>query len=202
MWPRRVPRPSADQRFRVGSVTKTFTATIVLSSSGGEAEPLEHARGPRARRYSEGRGNHDPTPAPHRSGLANITDYPKWLKRAERSPSTVPINSLASQAPSRCLHTRHPGALLEHELHRARSRIEKVTGRSYAEELEQRVLDPLGSRGRSCRRRGASRISKTAATTRTFPGRRARSSRTRTTSPASTPLSSPGDFSPAPPSRR
>ena len=74
--------PKADQRFRIGSVTKTFTATIVfqlvqegtlrLDSTLEEHLPGVVPRGGEITiRHLLG----------HRSGLANITDYPGWLKR-------------------------------------------------------------------------------------------------------------------------
>ena len=139
-------RPRADQRFRIGSVTKTFTATIVLqlvqegtltlSSTLEEHLPGVVPRGGEITiRHLLG----------HRSGLANVTDYPAWLKRAERSPSTSPINTLrfAASKPlafrpdskERYSNTNYIALGLV---------IEKVTGRSYADELEERVLDPLG----------------------------------------------------------
>ena len=138
--------PKADQRFRIGSVTKTFTATIVfqlvqegtlrLDSTLEEHLPGVVPRGGEITiRHLLG----------HRSGLANITEYPGWLKEAERSPSTSPINSLrfAASKPlafepgsqERYSNTNYIALGLV---------IEKVTGRSYAEELEQRILDPLG----------------------------------------------------------
>jgi Tol biopolymer transport system component/CubicO group peptidase (beta-lactamase class C family) len=138
--------PKADQRFRIGSVTKTFTATIVfqlmeegnlrLDSTLDEHLPGVVPRGGEITiRHLLG----------HRSGLANITEYPGWLNKAERSPSTSPINSLrfAASKPlafepgtqERYSNTNYIALGLV---------IEKVTGRSYAEELKQRVLDPLG----------------------------------------------------------
>ena len=139
-------RPKADQRFRIGSVTKTFTATIVLQLVQEGTLRLdstleEHLPGvvPRGGeitiRHLLG----------HRSGLANVTDYPGWLKQAERSPSTSPINSLRFAA-SKPLAFR-PGSQERYSNTNYIALglvIEKVTGRSYAEELEQRVLDPLG----------------------------------------------------------
>ena len=147
MWPRRVPAVlRRDQRFRIGSVTKTFTATIVLQlvqegtlrldstldehlpgvvPKGGEIT-IRHLLG-------------------HRSGLANITDYPGWLNQAERSPSTSPINSLRFAASKPLAF--EPGSQVRYSNTNYIALglvIEKVTGRSYAEELEQRLLDPLG----------------------------------------------------------
>jgi len=137
--------PKADQRFRIGSVTKTFTATIVfqLLEEGKlrlESTLEEHLPGvvPRGGeitiRHLLG----------HRSGLANVTDYPGWLNQAERSPSTSPINTLRFAA-SKPLAFR-PGSKERYSNTNYIALglvIEKVTGRSYAEELKERVLDPL-----------------------------------------------------------
>jgi Tol biopolymer transport system component len=138
--------PKADQRFRIGSVTKTFTATIVFqlmqegklrldSTLEAHLPDVVPRGGEITIRHLLG----------HRSGLANITDYPGWLNQAERSPSTSPINSLRFAA-SKPLAFR-PGSLERYSNTNYIALglvIEKVTGRSYAEELEQRVLDPLG----------------------------------------------------------
>ena len=139
-------RPKADQRFRIGSVTKTFTATIVfqlmqegklrLDSTLDEHVPGVVARGGEITiRHLLG----------HRSGLANITDYSGWLNQAERSPSTSPINSLRFAA-SKPLAFK-PGSQERYSNTNYIALglvIEKVTGRSYAEELKERILDPLG----------------------------------------------------------
>jgi D-alanyl-D-alanine carboxypeptidase len=139
-------RPKADQRFRIGSVTKTFTATIVLQLA--EEGKL---------RLDSTLGEHLPGLVPrgeeitirhllgHRSGLANITDYPEWLNEAERSPSTSPINSLRFAASKPLAF--EPGSQVRYSNTNYIALglvIEKVTGRSYAEDLKQRVLDPLG----------------------------------------------------------
>ena len=138
--------PRADQRFRIGSVTKTFTATVVF-------QLMEEGK----LRLDSTLEAHLPGVVPrggeitirhllgHRSGLANVTEYPEWLKEAERSPSTSPINSLRFAA-SKPLAFR-PGSQERYSNTNYIALglvIEKVTGRSYAEELEQRVLDPLG----------------------------------------------------------
>jgi D-alanyl-D-alanine carboxypeptidase len=130
----------------VGSVTKTFTATIVLKLvEEGEL------------RLDSTLEDHVPGVIPrgdeitirqllqHRSGLANVTDYSSWLERALRSPSSRPIDTLrfAGSKPlvfvpgsqGRYSNTNYIALGLV---------IEKVTGHSYAQELEQRILDPLG----------------------------------------------------------
>jgi CubicO group peptidase (beta-lactamase class C family) len=139
-------RPKADQRFRIGSVTKTFTATIVFQLMQERKLRLdstleEHLPGV-VPRGGEITIRHL---LQHRSGLANITDYPGWLNQAERSPSTSPINSLRFAA-SKPLAFK-PGTRERYSNTNYLALglvIEKITGRSYAEELEERVLDPLG----------------------------------------------------------
>ena len=139
-------RPGADQRFRIGSVTKTFTATIVL-------QLVQEA----TLRLDSTLEDHVPGVVPrgeeitirhllqHRSGLANITEYPKWLNQAERSPSTSPINSVRFAASKPLAFKPGTQARYSNTNYIALGLvIEKVTGRSYAQELEQRLLDPLG----------------------------------------------------------
>jgi D-alanyl-D-alanine carboxypeptidase len=138
-------RPTADQRFRVGSVTKTFTATIVL-------QLVQEG----ALRLSSTLADHLPGVVPrgdeitirqllvHRSGLVNVTDFTSWLERASRSRSTRPIDTLRFAG-------SHPLAFEPGSEWRYSNTnyialglvIEKVTGNSYAQELEQRILRPL-----------------------------------------------------------
>jgi len=138
-------RPAVAGRFRIGSVTKTFTATIVLLLA--EERRL---------RLSDSLEKHLPGVVPrggeitirqllnHRSGLVNYTDYGSWLERAGRSPSTRPIDLLrfAGSKPlgfepgSRGVYSNTNYIALGLV-------IEKVTARSYGQELEQRILRPL-----------------------------------------------------------
>jgi D-alanyl-D-alanine carboxypeptidase len=138
-------RPAPDQRFRVGSVTKTFTATIVLQLA---AEGRLHL-GDRLERYlpgvvPDGEKITIRDLLNHRSGLANITDYVSWLERASRSPSTRPIDSLRFAASQPLAFA--PGSLWQYSNTNYIALglvIEKVTGHTYGEELEQRILGPL-----------------------------------------------------------
>ena len=197
-------RPTADQRFRVGSVTKTFTATIVL-------ELVEEG----ALRLDSTLEDHVPGVIPrgdeitirqllqHRSGLANVTEYSSWLERARRSPvdSTdrhLALRRLQAAASSPAARGATRTRTTSRWVSSSRRSRDTRTHRSSSSASSNRS----GSTTQSCRRRGACRTSTTAARTRMFPGRPARSSRTRTTSPASTPLFSPGAFCPVPPSRR
>jgi D-alanyl-D-alanine carboxypeptidase len=140
-------RPKADQRFRVGSVTKTFTATIVLQLvDEGElalSDTLEdHLPGvvPRGKEITIRRL------LQHRSGLVNYTDEPylSWLKGASRSPSTRPIDLLRF-AGSKQLSFK-PGSQWSYSNTNYIALglvIERVTASSYGHELERRILRPL-----------------------------------------------------------
>ena len=175
-------RPKADQRFRIGSVTKTFTATIVfqlmeegklrLNSTLEEHLPGVVPRGGRSR------------PAPARSPLGTRERH--GLPRMAQGGGTVALDQ-SDQQLALCglqaagVPARQPGALFEHELPRARSRDRAGHG-TLVQRLEERVLDPLGlSRTELPTTRRLSDLDD-AGLARTFPGRRARSSRTRTTS--------------------
>jgi D-alanyl-D-alanine carboxypeptidase len=139
------PRPAAGQRFRAGSVTKTFTATLVLQLVDQKRIGLDDPVG----RYLPG-----VIPAggtitirellQHRSGLANFTDYLTWMDQAEQSASIRPIDELRFAASKPLLF--EPGS------HWAYSNtnyialglvIKKVTGHSFGEELQQHILKPL-----------------------------------------------------------
>ena len=138
--------PSADQRFRIGSVTKTFTATIVLQLVEEGTLRLDSA----LEDYVPGvvpRGDEITIRhlLSHRSGLVNITDDAVWLDKASRSSSTRPLGTLrfAGSHPldfapgtyERYSNTNYIALGLV---------IEKATGRPYATELEERILAPLG----------------------------------------------------------
>ena len=127
-------------------MTKTFTATIVFQLMQEGKLRLDSALDA----YVPGvvpRGGEITIRhlLSHRSGIANVTDYPEWLSEEERSPSTSPISSLRFAA-SKPLAFR-PGSQERYSNTNYLALglvIEKVTGRSYAEELEERILDPLG----------------------------------------------------------
>jgi D-alanyl-D-alanine carboxypeptidase len=137
-------RPTANQRFRIGSVTKTFTATIVL-------QLVEEGR----LRLTDTLARHLPHLAPkakitirqllnHQSGLANVTDYPSWLDRASRSASTRPADTLrfAISKPLAFEPGSHWGYSNTNYIALGLV-IERVTGRSYREELRRRIIEPL-----------------------------------------------------------
>ena len=139
------PPPAAGQRFRIGSVTKTFTATLVLQLVDQKRIGLDDPVG----RYLPG-----VIPAggtitirellQHRSGLANYTDYPSWMDQAEPSPSIRPIDALRFAASQPLLFA--PGSQWAYSNTNYIALglvIEKVTGRPFGQELQQRILKPL-----------------------------------------------------------
>jgi D-alanyl-D-alanine carboxypeptidase len=142
------PRPSATQRFRIGSVTKTFTATIVLQLAAEGKLRLDDT----VERLLPGvvpGGQHITIREllGHHSGLADYTDYVDWLARADRSTSIRPIDVLrfaASQPPNA---PPNSGFQYSNTDYIALGLIiEKITGHSFAQELDQRILRPLGLR--------------------------------------------------------
>ena len=140
------PRPDADQRFRIGSVTKTLTAAIVLQLVAEEklglADPLgAHVAGlpPAARKITVRQLLN------HTSGLANFTDYGGWLEQARKeSDSTRPMDALRYAASQPLVF--EPGSRHGYSNTNYTALglvIEKVTGSTYGEQLSERILDPL-----------------------------------------------------------
>ena len=138
-------RPRADERFRIGSVTKTFTAAIVL-------QLVEEGR----LRLDDTLERHLPGVVPsgseitvrqllaHRSGLANMTDFPAWLDRASRSPATRPVDTLRYAASQPMAFA--PGARWGYSNTNYIALglvIEKATGETYRQQVEKRILEPL-----------------------------------------------------------
>ena len=143
--------PKADQRFRVGSVTKTFTATIVLQLvDDGKLRLSDTLEDQLPGVVPRGNEITIRQLLQHRSGLVDYTDDPylPWLKGASRSPSTRPIDLLRF-AGSKPL-AFEPGSQWSYSNTNYVALglvIEEVTGRSYAHELEQRIFRPLGLDG-------------------------------------------------------
>ena len=126
-------------------MTKTFTATIVL-------QLVEEGK----LRLESTLEDHVPGVVPrgdeitvrqllaHRSGLANVTEFPAWMKQAERSSSTRPLVTLRF-AGSHPLEF-DPGSRYRYSNTNYIALglvIEKVSGHTYARELDRRILKPL-----------------------------------------------------------
>jgi D-alanyl-D-alanine carboxypeptidase len=142
------PRPSATQRFRIASVTKTFTAAIILQLAAEGKLRLNDT----VARYLPGvvpGGQHITIREllGHRSGLANFTDYVDWLARADRSTSIRPIDVLRFAASQpRCFPPNGGWQYSNTNYIALGLIIERVTRQSFAQELEQRIFGPLGLR--------------------------------------------------------
>ncbi|WP_028810719.1 serine hydrolase domain-containing protein [Streptomyces flavidovirens] len=135
--------PDADTQYRIGSITKTFTAVLVLRLRDEGlldlGDPLE--------KYLPGTGvAGEVTVAQllsHTAGLAAETPAPWW----ERTPGTSRpelADVLGEQArmhpAGRVHHYSNPGYTLLGRL------VEVVRGESWAQVLRREVLEPLGMR--------------------------------------------------------
>ncbi|MEV6089370.1 beta-lactamase family protein [Streptomyces cellulosae] len=132
--------PDGDVQYRIGSITKTFTAVLVmrLRDEGllGLADPLE--------RHLPGTGVGDVTVVDllaHRAGLAAETPGPWW----ERTPGSLrpEIADVLGERPlihpvGRRFHYSNPGYALLGAL------VEKLRGAPWADVLRREVLEPLG----------------------------------------------------------
>lgn len=132
--------PDADTQFRIGSLTKTFTAVLVLRLRDEGLldldDPLE--------KHLPGTGVGGVTILQllgHSAGLGAESPAPWW----ERTPGTLRpelADVLGEQTrmhpPGRRHHYSNPGYTLLGAL------IEAVRGASWAEVLEREILEPLG----------------------------------------------------------
>ena len=139
-------RPKPGQRFRVGSITKTFTATVVLQlvdegklSLGDTLESRLPGVVPRGAEITIRQL------LQHRSGLVNYTDYTSWLKGPSRAGTLMPIDLLRFAGSKPLLFD--PGTQWSYSNTNYVALglvIEQITGSSYADELRRRIFEPLG----------------------------------------------------------
>ncbi|MEV8320188.1 serine hydrolase domain-containing protein [Streptomyces sp. NPDC059900] len=145
-----------DSRFRIGSMTKTFTATMMLQLAGERRIDLDAP----VERYLpgvvRGHGNHGRKITirqmlQHTSGLPDFLAYlkPQDVVRdpmAHHDPRDLVKLALAHPPtfkPGTDWKYSNTGYLLAGMI------IEKVTGRSYGEELQRRIVKPLHLHGTS-----------------------------------------------------
>ncbi|MCQ6333895.1 MULTISPECIES: serine hydrolase domain-containing protein [Bacillus cereus group] len=137
-----------DFRFRIGSVTKTFTATVVLQLAGENRLNLDDSIERWLPGFIQGNGYDDKQITirqllNHTSGIANYTRSKDFnmmdTKKSYTAEELVKMGiSMPSDfAPGKSWSYSNTGYVLLGIL------IEKVTGNSYAEEIENRIIEPL-----------------------------------------------------------
>jgi D-alanyl-D-alanine carboxypeptidase len=152
----------AQDRFRIGSLTKTFTATVVLQLEAEGRLSLDD----RVEKWLPGvvRGHgHDGRKVTlrqllqHTSGIFNYTSDPKFVAERmgigflEHRYDSLPVRQLVEVAMGHAPDFE-PGAKWEYSNTNyllAGMVVEKVTGRSYESEIGRRILRPLALRATS-----------------------------------------------------
>ncbi|MGK8608124.1 serine hydrolase domain-containing protein [Bacillus thuringiensis] len=137
-----------DFRFRIGSVTKTFTATVVLQLAGENRLNLDDSIEKWLPGVIQGNGYDDKQITirqllNHTSGIANYTRSKDFnmmdTKKSYTAEGLVKmgISMPPDFAPGKSWSYSNTGYVLLGIL------IEKVTGNNYAEEIENRIIEPL-----------------------------------------------------------
>ncbi|OOZ78742.1 D-alanyl-D-alanine carboxypeptidase [Bacillus cereus] len=137
-----------DFRFRIGSVTKTFTATVILQLAGENRLNLDDSIEKWLPGIIQGTGYNAKQITirqmlNHTSGIAEYSkskeaDFtnPKRMYTAEELVK-IGLSAPPDFAPGKGWSYSNTGYVLLGML------IEKVTGNSYAEEMENRIIEPL-----------------------------------------------------------
>jgi len=137
---------TADTRFRLGSITKQFTATLVLRQVEQGRIRLDGKLSDYLPDYRPDTGqkvtiHHLLT---HTSGIPSYTDSPTFFSEVSRDPHPVDefVKKFCSGdlefEPGSKFHYDNSGYFLLGAL------LEKVSGRSYEQLLREEILDPLG----------------------------------------------------------
>ncbi|MFJ7991172.1 serine hydrolase domain-containing protein [Peribacillus frigoritolerans] len=137
-----------DFRFRIGSVTKTFTATVVLQLAGENRLNLDDSIEKWLPGVIQGNGYDDKQITirqllNHTSGIAEYTRSKDFDMMDTKKSYTVEelvkmgISLPPDFAPGKGWSYSNTGYVVLGIL------IEKVTGNSYAEEIENRIIEPL-----------------------------------------------------------
>jgi CubicO group peptidase (beta-lactamase class C family) len=137
---------TADTRFRLGSITKQFTATLVLRQveqgrirlDGKLSDYLPDYRSDTGQKVTI---HHLLT---HTSGIPSYTDSPTFFPEVSRDP--YPVDEFVKRfcsgdlefEPGSKFHYDNSGYFLLGAL------LEKVSGRTYEQLLREEILDPLG----------------------------------------------------------
>lgn len=134
---------TTDTRFRIGSITKTFTATLVMKAVEENKLNLSDRL---SQFYPEIKNAEKITIEQllnHRSGIYNITDLPDYLSWNQNAMTNqemvakIKSNGIDFEPGTKFSYSNSGYILLGYIL-------EKVYKKSYAEILEQKITKPLG----------------------------------------------------------
>ncbi len=132
-------------KHRLGSITKQFTAALILQLVAEGKLKLDEPITAYLPDHPKASGNkitlhHLLT---HTSGIPNYTSFPKFFEERSRNPYTVEefvkvfADSTLQFIPGETFAYSNSGYFLLGAI------IEKVTGKSYEEQLEERIFVPL-----------------------------------------------------------
>ena len=131
-------QPDGDTQFRIGSLTKTFIAVLVMRLRDEGRLDLADPLG----KHLDARETADATIAQllaHTAGLASETPGPWWERSpGELRPGLADILSPAPHPAGRLFHYSNPGYGLLGAL------VGQLRGHGWEEALRQEILDPLG----------------------------------------------------------
>ncbi len=136
----------SDTKFRIGSVTKQFTAAIIMQLVDEGKVKLDGKLTDYLPDYRKETGDKVTVHhlLNHTSGIPSYTSLPGFFANDSRDPYTVDefVKKFCSGdlefEPGTKITYNNSGYFLLGAI------IEKVTGKSYAENLKQRITDPLG----------------------------------------------------------
>jgi D-alanyl-D-alanine carboxypeptidase len=133
-----------DSRFRIGSVTKTFVATVVLQLvAEGKVRLGEPVAGRLRGLLPDGNRITIRDLLAHRSGLVDVADDPQVIDGPRSTWSMRRLVALAARQP----RTSRPGGAFRYSSTNylvLGLYVEQVTGHSIGTELVQRIARPLG----------------------------------------------------------
>ncbi|MER6994497.1 serine hydrolase domain-containing protein [Streptomyces sp. NPDC000410] len=132
--------PSADAHFRIGSATKLFTSAIALQLVGEDRLRMDST-------VREVLPGVLPADYPHDITLGQLLSHTSGLPQPKCVEEGPPAHVVATALS--CADPTKPGETSQYNginYFIVGMMIEKVTGRSYAQELNARILRPLGLR--------------------------------------------------------
>ena len=140
---------ATDTKHRLGSITKQFTAMLVLQLA---AEGKLDLHAPITKYLPDYPNDHQPPISTHHllthtSGIPNYTAFPGFFREESRDPYSPKefIEKFADKnlnfAPGSQFNYSNSGYFLLGVI------LEEVSGKSYEQLLQERILDPLGMKG-------------------------------------------------------